>query len=666
VSDNQRTVREPRDNHSQNTPTITPDEELEQYGVWVKAGPEDYVEPQGDDEGFALSDLEDSSNLELLDDAITEEEEELLSSLEEPSSDESNEELDMIDFESEDFDTPSSTFDNATSNDAFDEQLPDIPDEDLPELDDEIPLSLENEAMLSLDEPESGVHLPVELPPSDFSLEEFSDDEAQVDAFDLSFEDEVLQPVENDEVTLTDDADSLKTEEFVDSLPDLDLADDDLLDDSLSTDLGIFDDVSAVEEEMIASGNTTSQRGNARQVSPSEDSLAILRNIEEELQSIKTELKQLKTELTSLRGKTPSNESAGEEALSDSKEPTGFFEEEEDETIALTGDELDNILNTAEFTEQTGQPTEIEDFMEEFPTSAEAPAEDVVTEDLFDETSLEDTQYEDVEAPAEELPIEEITLDEDLEEIDFEEELGEFEEELPLHSPEASEPVAQKPELEPEPGESPLLPGDESEVDALAEMDIESELAEIEELDDESDDDFQFDASDLDIDLSLQEEQDELTIPSTEQESDDTLEELELEELPEIELAESESPVLTEELGELGELTEDFEDAEVPELEAEELSVEEFPDELEEEPEEIAEELIPEMESVPQASPAVSNRNAHAGNSLSPDIKDEIKTVLKYMDQLLEALPEEKIQEFARSEHFAVYKRLFEELGLEQ
>ena len=34
------------------------------------------------------------------------------------------------------------------------------------------------------------------------------------------------------------------------------------------------------------------------------------------------------------------------------------------------------------------------------------------------------------------------------------------------------------------------------------------------------------------------------------------------------------------------------------------------------------------------------------------------------MDQLLESLPEDKIKEFAQSEHFEVYKKLFDELGL--
>jgi hypothetical protein len=36
------------------------------------------------------------------------------------------------------------------------------------------------------------------------------------------------------------------------------------------------------------------------------------------------------------------------------------------------------------------------------------------------------------------------------------------------------------------------------------------------------------------------------------------------------------------------------------------------------------------------------------------------------MDKLLESLPEEKINEFAQSEHYNTYKKLFEELGIQQ
>ena len=50
--------------------------------------------------------------------------------------------------------------------------------------------------------------------------------------------------------------------------------------------------------------------------------------------------------------------------------------------------------------------------------------------------------------------------------------------------------------------------------------------------------------------------------------------------------------------------------------------------------------------------------------SIPLELKNEIKSVLSYMDQLLEALPEKKIEEFAKSEYFETYKHLFEELGI--
>jgi hypothetical protein len=44
--------------------------------------------------------------------------------------------------------------------------------------------------------------------------------------------------------------------------------------------------------------------------------------------------------------------------------------------------------------------------------------------------------------------------------------------------------------------------------------------------------------------------------------------------------------------------------------------------------------------------------------------KRDLQIVLSYMDKLLEALPDEKIEEFARSEQFDTYKKVFKELGL--
>lgn len=75
----------------------------------------------------------------------------------------------------------------------------------------------------------------------------------------------------------------------------------------------------------------------------------------------------------------------------------------------------------------------------------------------------------------------------------------------------------------------------------------------------------------------------------------------------------------------------------------------EEPSESESEPEPVFEE--PVAETVPS-------------DDFSSDLKQEVKSVLKYMDQLLENLPEDKIAEFAQSEHFETYKKLFNELGL--
>ena len=101
-------------------------------------------------------------------------------------------------------------------------------------------------------------------------------------------------------------------------------------------------------------------------------------------------------------------------------------------------------------------------------------------------------------------------------------------------------------------------------------------------------------------------------------------------------------------------------------LEELELDIEPASDELSEEPEDITEESsYPELH-VEQAVPTSDDLVPHeqGRDDIPEDIRSELKTVLSYLDQLLESLPEEKIQEFAQSEHFDVYKRLFEELGL--
>ncbi|MDR2246959.1 MAG: hypothetical protein LBE17_09905 [Treponema sp.] len=67
------------------------------------------------------------------------------------------------------------------------------------------------------------------------------------------------------------------------------------------------------------------------------------------------------------------------------------------------------------------------------------------------------------------------------------------------------------------------------------------------------------------------------------------------------------------------------------------------------------------------ASPNKADGNVHPAvdvSAIPSGIRLELRSVLSYMDQLLESLPENKIEEFAKSEYFDTYKKLFEDLGL--
>jgi hypothetical protein len=94
-----------------------------------------------------------------------------------------------------------------------------------------------------------------------------------------------------------------------------------------------------------------------------------------------------------------------------------------------------------------------------------------------------------------------------------------------------------------------------------------------------------------------------------------------------------------------------------------------------------------ELEPEPPAKPSKENKSSHSpvvppseidgqtaaqtappqtGQNItdSQQFKKELQVVLSYMDRLLESLPDEKIEEFARSRQFDVYKKVFKELGL--
>lgn len=64
--------------------------------------------------------------------------------------------------------------------------------------------------------------------------------------------------------------------------------------------------------------------------------------------------------------------------------------------------------------------------------------------------------------------------------------------------------------------------------------------------------------------------------------------------------------------------------------------------------------------------PSPPSEQAPTSQSLAAEtaLLDDIRKLLQYLDRLLESLPEEKIEEFANSEYFELYRTVFEKLGL--
>jgi hypothetical protein len=120
-------------------------------------------------------------------------------------------------------------------------------------------------------------------------------------------------------------------------------------------------------------------------------------------------------------------------------------------------------------------------------------------------------------------------------------------------------------------------------------------------------------------------------------------------------------------------LTEEIPEAETPKAEITEAEIPkaEIPPEPAPEPP-VSEPPARKPEPVP-SEPAAETAPATKAADTPPDsplsgvpvkVREELRTVLSYMDRLLDSLPEEKIEEFARSEYFDTYKKLFEDLGL--
>jgi len=353
-----------------------------------------------------------------------------------------------------------------------------------------------------------------------------------------------------------------------------------------------FDDISAVEKDLSEENPVTGEDA----VVTNDKSTELLMIIADELSSIKKEISTLKSEISGFKAGT-----AGEATVAQTPgapiENSGFFSDDDtDETIALTGDELNNILITADFTEEKSDENMPEETPAlEAPSGKEAPVTEAISPESAmvaeNEPEIPDTLPDTIfDVPGFESAevIEAAHVNQITDDVSYLEGTNEIE-------PDLDNVAIEEPELET--------------------IDFEDEKLEEPEL------------TEFNIDLTGMEN----GFPA------------------EQEIAVSEPPAV-EELAVPEEtsvpVVEEF--ATTDTLSAQELAA-------------VGGNVAPEALAAEESE---SPETAQATATLPVELKDEIKSVLSYMDQLLESLPEEKIEEFARSEHFEVYKKLFEELGI--
>ncbi len=500
-------------------------------------------------------------------------------------------------------------------------------------------------------------------------------------------------------------------------------------------DIAITDDDS-ISEAPKAEEVVTSDRSDG-ELEPVEDDKnsvkvdsSMLDMIMQELSGLKNQINSLKDEFQTLKENKPEiqpeteikDENEAETAETEipaenTEESTGFFDENDnDDTIALSGDELSNIMNTADITETKEEPlepenTEIsEDFSEEpevkvepeeaegtFESNGEIPAE-AESEPTLEETVIpesEEISAEEEISPeteqADETEISEIT------ENSGEEESStgtpeDFNEDSPFGS------IDETSSIEEEPDSGLSMNSDEEKLEEpnldeinIQNMEDEISIPKVDELADDADtplDDILVESSNSDLMNSVDEKEtpapempedieatesaepaDEIAEPAEDFSESEKTENPEEEENKIFEDFISEDPKVSESISDENidylnadksdseEKTEESDDAEeIPETEPEVTMENEEP---------VPSETI-EPEEIPSDSDeeTADAETKQDDKQLPDDLKNDVKSVLLYMDQLLENLPEDKIMEFAKSEQFSTYKKLFSELGL--
>ena len=431
----------------------------------------------------------------------------------------------------------------------------------------------------------------------------------------------------------------------------------------------------------------------------------ILSQLVGELSALKNEIAGLKSEFESMRHAPAASQ---DDAIipADESDSGGFFGDgEEDETISLSTDELDNIMNTADFTES--EESDAESAAESaFTEESSSESDDSFVQAFEESENTESTEEKTVIADeSAEIADEDIapTIDDNDEDAAFTPQEIEEEEVQP------EEVLSEDSDLLSDIDNSVAVPDDDFTSENNLSMDFNDENLEEPSLDD-------IETSVVEDNEPSEELPEEITLPKVddiivESGSEDLMQEdspveadsfaegetesLEAEEAVE----EAESEPVNEESAE-SESAEEAEEEEDPSQTFDTGFGESVADEITEEGVSVAGEQYPwadendfvtdaaatdeeeapaaaetAAESLAEEAPVIEKSLAapvaeestpvvETSSAVNGDLKSEIKSVLSYMDQLLENLPEEKIAEFAQSEQYETYKKLFKELGL--
>ena len=461
-----------------------------------------------------------------------------------------------------------------------------------------------------------------------------------------------------------------------------------------------FDDIEAVKQDLLSTRHPAEHEYDPTQADPEKDTMDTMNTMPasskqsvaeqdkatELLMKIAHEISDLKAELNSLKaGMVAQSKVTAEAPVKDAEnhqeektadtESSGFFSDDDtDETIALTGDELNNILITADFTEERNSEE----------------GERTVTEESQNNTA--EKESENYEVP----PVLTKDIDPDMEEIQptdhtFEESIAESQsaEADDNYKPEekGEEILASDPVFNVEAAPITSLPEDLSYLDEqlddtddgielINEDSLEQEEATLEDVEEAEPADDEPDFEDINIESFDIPSEQEIEVPAQDTESlteksqlaANTTDECTIHELQNDE--DFPNPFADESTASEAEIKEeiieepfisgvsDLESESEDDTTAEELEELDADSELEPQASNASE--TPKQETLLQAA----SKKREATISIPLELKNEIKSVLSYMDQLLEALPEKKIEEFAKSEYFETYKHLFEELGI--